>query len=344
MNKKIFTTIVLSLILIGLLTGCFQKNKDNNKNSDGETIEPTVTNIVDPLLWEIQTEPASYLFGTIHLRFENVLTLPDVVVEALNQSDVVYTEIKLDQETKMYASNLSMISEENTTLDDLLPQDTADRLYSYLRDLGLNEISINILKSYKIWAIATSLSTLEHELEYYMNPTVDEYIWSLAISYQKETNSLETADEQIDIFDTLSLEEQILLLNDTLDYLYADSSDESNPINQTYNAYLTGDLETLEELILTDYDENNPLDQKIMSRLITNRNINMSNRIVDIIENNPSKSFFFAVGAGHYYGEGGLISLLEEEGLTIEEVPFETCSSCEDNEINIDNRCYIPYQ
>lgn len=160
----------------------------------------------------------------------------------------------------------------------------------------------------------------------------------------KETQGLESIPEQLNPLDRFSIQNQTMLLNDTLDYLLEYENKNIDPIDETLNAYLQGDLNQIRDLVLTDFDENNPLDVKLKKLLLTDRNYRMKDRIIENITANPDKQFFFAIGAGHFYGEEGIINLLENEGYNATKVPFEECENCKPDEIKINNRCYMAYE
>ena len=345
MERKQYLTIILTLIItVALILVAFGFNLFNPDVEQNKT-EIDVTS--NPLLWKIEGENPSYLYGSIHLRDEVVLTLPDIVMNAIDAADVIYTEIKLDQETQNEANRLSELPYDQT-LDDVLPQEIAEKLYSYLNTKGITQEALEYsgFKKYEIWAIATSLSLLDDEIKNYPNPFLDQYIWNLAVSKEKEVRGLETLYEQINVFDTLPQDEQIHLLNETLNYLDECNSNITNPTEIMQNAYLNGDLATIHDLLLSDFDENDPLDVELQSRLITNRNYNMTERICSLIENNSDKQFFFIIGAGHFYGEQGILKLLENKGYNVTRVPFNECASCDcdKDETKIKDRCYIPYE
>jgi uncharacterized protein YbaP (TraB family) len=165
----------------------------------------------------------------------------------------------------------------------------------------------------------------------------------LALSKDKETGEIETVEEQIGIFDSFTVSEQIVLLNNTLDSLEEYDSIGQSITDEIKNAYLFGDLELLQDLSYSDYDENNPIDVKLRNRLITDRNYNMTKRISELIIDNPNTQYFFTIGAGHFYGDDGLITLIEAEGFTITRVEFDKCEECDSGEVRIEERCYAPY-
>lgn len=108
-------------------------------------------------------------------------------------------------------------------------------------------------------------------------------------------------------------------------------------------AYLLGNLEVLQGLFLSDFDENDSIDVKLRNRLFIDRNYNMTKRISALITDNPDSQYFFTIGADHFYGDDGLITLLKGEGFTITRVEFDKCEECDTEEVRIEERCYFPY-
>jgi len=337
MKIKQYLTIILTLIIVVALISVafsFHLFKVDSKQSELEVS-------LNPLLWRIEGDNPSYLYGSIHVGKEEILTLPDVVMNAIDEVDVVYTEVKFDEETQTQTLYLSLLPADQT-LESILPQDIANSLKSYLNTKDLSIISFN---SFKIWVVVTTLLRIEHP-EYFLKPSLDQYVWNIAIDKGKDTNGLETVEEQIGIFDSLSLEEQIQLLNDSLTDLKGDLIDGEDPMDILINAYLEGDLETFQEIEYQDYNISDPLYEKLLRKILTDRNYNMTQRISYLITNNPDTQYFFTIGSAHYYGEDGLITLLENEGYNLTRVHFNKCSSCgcEKDEIKIKDRCYIPYE
>lgn len=293
----------------------------------------------NPFLWRIEGDNPSYLFSSMHLADVSILTLPDVVVEAIDEVDVVYTEVKLDTATQIMSDQLSKLPN-GQALDDLLPQDVYNRLDSYLSTKG---ISSSKLAQYKIWAVTATIVLLDEMENLLYNPTLDQYIWNSAISKGKDTGGIETIQEQINAFDSLTIEEQIEMLNETLDELEYYANIDKSITGVMIDAYIEGNLEVLQDLMLSGFDENDPFDVKFKTNLIKNRNYNMTQRITQLITENPTTQYFFTIGAGHYYGEDGLIALLDNEGFIITRVQFNECDSCDPGETMINQRCYEPY-
>lgn len=351
--KKILIFLIVSIIIFSSLSGCLEQNQDkdnteneNNNQNQNNVSDNQITNTssltTKPLLWEIQKNNSiSYIYGTIHLNQDNILTLPDVVVDKLIESDYFFSEIRLDSAASSEASEL--VELENGTLDDILPDLTANRLYSYLSDIGLNQATINLLKTYKVWAITTSLGSLENQINNPFNPSLDQYLWNTAVRLNVISDGLETVKEQTDIFDGLSLQTQIEYLNETLDYIDEYEGKNIDPLDTLVGLYLDGDIEEIYDYSLSDYDQNDSIDVKLKNKLFINRNYNFTSRIIDNMTKNPEKTFFFAIGAAHFYGEEGVLQLLENEGCNITRIDFNKSGQCDPNQEQINGRCYYTY-
>ncbi|MHA1969021.1 MAG: TraB/GumN family protein [Candidatus Hodarchaeales archaeon] len=332
--KRIFL-VTLAVIIIAIAVVSFFYILIQSDTSESETLNITQK----PFLWIIEGNNPSYLYGSIHLGNKDILTLPDVVVDAIEDADILYWEVELDTETQMRSAELSLLTG-GETLSDLLPQDVIDRLDLFLAPIGIDHTAFS---QYKIWTVASSLILLD-EIQDLMNyGSLDEYIWKLALSKGKETGGIETVEEQVGIFDSFTISEQIDLLINTLDSLEEYDSIGKSITDEMKSAYLLGDLELLQDLSLSDYDENDPINVKLRNRLIKDRNYNMTQRIYELIIDNPNTQYFFTIGAGHFYGDDGLITLLEGVGFTINRIEFENCEECDSGEVKIEEKCYIPY-
>ncbi len=333
-KKQYLGILILIIAVIAVITAGFQFGIFNFEAQKETAKQPTT----EPLLWIIEGDNPSYLYGSIHVGTKEIVTLPDVVMNALDEIDVVYTEIKLDDATT-YQTNLFLLLD-GESLEDILTEDLANKLDAYLKTKGY---SLTMFNPLKIWAIAVSLIQLEYP-GYFLNYAggLDKYIWDLADSKGKETYGLETAYEQLIIFDNLTHEEQNQLLSDTLNEVTKTSKD---PFKEIIDAYLQADLEAYLNAEYQKYDTSDPLYQKLLKELLENRNHRMTERIIANITKNSDKQFFFTIGSAHFYGDNNIITLLEDQGYTVTRVPFEECPSCicSPGQEKINNRCYIPY-
>lgn len=327
--KKHFLITAVTLILLSVaLSGC-------TSTENWEEIDVTT----DPFLWIIEGDNPSYLYGSMHSADERVLTVPEVVMDALNDADIVYGEIILDQEAQLQFLQLYMLPEEQT-LDDVLPQEVNERFNAYLISKGFIPTAF---ARFKIWMAAAELSFLDEIENMQENEYLDEYIENLAVSKNKEVGGLETIEEQATVLDSLTLEEQIHFLTKTLDELeeYEVQGESLHDIG--LNTYIDGNLEALQDLMYSNFDEEDPVDIKVESLLFVNRNHRMSERISELIDTNPDKQFFFVIGAGHFIGDDGIIQLLENNGFSVTRLECNECDECNLPKVKMGHRCYYPY-
>jgi len=336
MKQKIIiiSVVIVILLIVALSIFLLLKLPDDQVNKYGNKTLTT-----EPFLWKIEGDNPSYLYGSIHVPSEEILTLPSVVMDAFNEADMVYTETKLDETTQMEILYSSLLTD--TTLQNLLPDDVEHRLNNYLNNKGY---SLEVFSQYKIWIMISTITLLDEIETLQIYPALDQYIWNMATEKEKNTGGIEAFYEQTSIFDDLTIEQQITLLNSTLDELENYAAQGKNIADDYKTAYINGNLAALNALLITDYDETNPIDVLLWDRLITDRNINMSNRIAENITNNPNTQYFFTIGSGHYYGDDGILNLLTEKGFTVTRVEFNECTSCNMGYETINDRCYLPYK
>ncbi len=269
-----------------------------------------------PFLWKIESPGAtapSYLFGTIHLPRPDVARIPDSVAPAFQSADAVYTEIPMDTGTLIEMST-KLFLPSGTTLEDVLPVDVYQAALDELKAMDF-DAPLAPRDRMKIWAFTVSLATLEDELQYPGVIPLDMLLFQRAAMAGKETGGLETADEQLAIFEDISEEDQIVLLRDTLEQLATARESGENLTDELVASYQSGDLDRLEADVAKSMAVGqSELTDRLMDRLLNQRNVLMAERMEQKIKARPEKSFFFAVGAAHLYGNEGVISLLERTG------------------------------
>jgi uncharacterized protein YbaP (TraB family) len=271
-----------------------------------------------PLLWRIEGNPPSWLYGTIHLPDERVLELPPVVRDAIESSDGLFTEIPMDLSTQLRAAASAMLPG-LTTLEDELPEELYDRLDSFLESKGFEPL---VFKKFKVWAVAMQLELLDHIDRLASGPPLDQFLYDLARSLGKEVGGLETVQEQLDVFETLPPEGQIELLRRTLDRLERYDDEGIDPTERLLEAYLGGDMRRIAALVAEGMEEDEDgLGQEMQERLLTRRNARMADRIAERLRARPGKAYFFAAGAAHFLeDEEGIPSLLRARGFEIRRI------------------------
>jgi hypothetical protein len=137
---------------------------------------------------------------------------------------------------------------------------------------------------------------------------MDMRLYRLALAAGKPVFGLETADEQLAVFEEMPLADQVALLKATLDQ----ADDLPRMAEHLVDTYLTGDLTAIAALA-DDYMNKNgsALEARFMRRLNDERNARMVERMIPQIEEGDA---FIAVGALHLAGASGLILQLSKRG------------------------------
>jgi len=264
-----------------------------------------------PLLWRLTPPPeASYLLGTMHLPDPRLRTLPPTLERALVECDAYYGEIPLDAVTQSRLAAAFLIPG-GRTLGELLPAELYARVEREWTSRGLPFAPFDRMKP---WVVSVQVTLLDRFALLAQQPPLDSALYARAEADGKEVGGLESAAEQLAVFDELTPAEQIALLRDTLDQLDRYRRERRDPTAELVAAYVSGEEARVTRLLDEDYDPKDPLDVKIRQRLFTDRNARMAERIAERLRATPARAHLFAVGAGHVVGPDGLVARLERAG------------------------------
>ena len=263
-----------------------------------------------PFLWVTEGEPRIFLFGTIHIPDERVLALPDVVKQALAASDAVFTEVT-PSELKAQETQARALLPAGKKIEDVLAPDALKRMHGYLES---KHIPATALDRFRPWAIAVTLPLLDILPLMAAHPPMDESIFTDAKAARKEAGALETAAEQLAVFETMSDAVQSKLLLSSVDQLEAAAKEGKDRTQELIQVYLEGDDAKLRAL-MEEGSASDDADMKaLMKRLIDDRNVTMVDRMLEEAKKRAGKTLFVAVGAAHYPGDAGVLKLLAAKG------------------------------
>ena len=257
------------------------------------------------LLWEI-SKPGmvpGHLFGTIHSEDPEVLQLSGPVQQALDDASRVVLEVLMDRDTMVYTST-AMLMTDGRLLSAILGEDLFVPTLAAMQARGIPEVVVERMKP---WAVAITLA---------MPPAVtgqvlDLTLYQFARENSKPVYGLETIREQLDVFEGMSLDDQVALVRDAveqfpgIDALHAD-------LLAAYKRRDLAALEALNESSMKTGDQR--LARDFQQRLILDRNRRMAERMQEHLQ---AGGAFIAVGALHLPGDEGLVELLERRGYSV---------------------------
>jgi uncharacterized protein len=248
------------------------------------------------LLWKISKagSPHSYVFGTIHVSDESIVKLPKEVSGALNQAKTFAMEVVPEPSELMTFASLMYFSD-GRKLSDLISEPLFDEVVKLLASYHLPVEAVELLKP---WA---AFLTMSYPPEF--GQVLDMQLLEKARQLDVTVTGLESMQEQIDIFNTLTLDHQIKILSDTACHYDMVEAD----FTKMKSLYIARDLGGLyaysQRYSLSDEEVYNVLIKKIL----VDRNYTMTKRMQPMLE---SGNAFIAIGAMHLPGEEGVLSLL----------------------------------
>jgi len=166
------------------------------------------------LLWRISgknLQQPSYLYGTMHSTDPRVFHFADSVMPALETCDAFAMEVVIDENVQnVLLANIFMTGE--TTLQSLLTPVQYDSLQWFaMRNTGMSITYFNKMKPLYVAMMLEMLSG-EDSILNNADPFLDQYFENSATAQQKKIIGLETAEEQMAIFDVMSYKDQAQLL------------------------------------------------------------------------------------------------------------------------------------
>ncbi len=301
--------IRLSLLLLGLLALCPVAAKELISKQCKPLTEPDAAAITikhaKGLLWKISKDGLadSYLFGTIHIPDKEVTDLPKIVEQSLNEAEQFIMEVVPKPEALALLFQ-SMIYTDGQSLGALLDP----KIYAETKKiLSAYQIDAQTASMLKPWS---AFLTISYPPNLSQAPPLDLVLLSLAQKNGAAIASLETMQEQLDVFQQFSVAEQVELLTDSV--CHYDLVQKDFAILKAF--YLKQDLVGLYRYVKRYSYNNQPLYQKFMKRLLADRNIKMAERLQPLLKKGKS---FIAIGALHLPGKIGILTLLEQQGYQV---------------------------
>jgi uncharacterized protein YbaP (TraB family) len=251
------------------------------------------------VLWKIESKDskdASYLLGTIHSRDKRVFNLDSSLVSLLSKADIYVPEVDL---SGGFTDEMrgKLILPDGKTLKDLYSKDEYD-----LITREFEKRSSKTIEEVHRFQPSFILTFQEKSSPYFLPLMLDEYLYNLAKDMGKKIHGLESVNEQI----------SALIESQDIRYLY-NYFKNTRVVDSLYDkllqAYIAEDEKTL--LALGTDTRFSGYDAKILT---DRRNEVMTARMDSIMRRQTA---FFALGAGHLFGNGGVVNRLKNLGYIV---------------------------
>ncbi len=266
-------------------------------------------------LWKVQSQTATvYILGSIHFADQNLYPLDPAIERAFAESDNLILEIDpihIDEEAvQKFVLKKGFYKDTETIADH-----TSKEVFAQLENFILkHNLPASQLYTMKPGMLALSLTTMQlMDLGYHPEYGIDLHFAKEA-GDQKPIFALETTLEQLStLFSTIND-------NDFLLYTLTDLNNLELFMDQTIEAWKTGDRQKMTEMLIEPY-QNIKAFKPFIRKLIDNRNIKMTAKIKKHLKSDQNS--FVVVGAAHLLGEKGILNMLSKQNYTIEQVENE---------------------
>ncbi|MBL7002467.1 MAG: TraB/GumN family protein [Gammaproteobacteria bacterium] len=249
-----------------------------------------------------------YLGGTIHLLGKQDYPLPEVFKRAYQQSSVIVFETDMQKAKTPEFQQLmtqKLVFSNGQTIKDVIDNKTFKRLADYAQ---ANGIAIANLMPLKPGLLVMVLTISELQRLGIANAGVDEFYHQKALSDHKQTDFLETIEEQLQFFVNMGKGNESEFVN----YSLSDLKDMSGFMGQMKQAWRQGDNQLLGEIALVSWKEEFP---QLYEEMLVKRNNNWMPKIEKMLTTDAVEMVL--VGALHLVGEDGVIAQLKARGYQV---------------------------
>lgn len=259
------------------------------------------------LLWEVSGKgiKPSYLFGTIHMICADDYVLDTTVLDAFKKSGKLVVEVDTSDPQMAQKMQGAAVNKNFRNFKSDLSE--TDRMFldsCFKADLKAGLDQLGILKP---WALMTFYS-LSVSFNCQERKQYETELTAMAKNQQKPIGQLETFEFQLAIFDSIPMQKQHEWLMKTV----REKEKGRELFAKMIAAYKAQDVEQLHKLVMEEEDM-----KEFADKLFYQRN---ENWIPVIGQMAKEQTTFFAFGAGHLGGEGGVIDLLRKSGYKVKPV------------------------
>lgn len=252
-----------------------------------------------------------YLVGSIHVLTPDFYPLNPVLETAFKDSDLLVEEVDmaemLDPAAQLKVLSRGMLPGDQS-LDKLLSPSTLALVKKATGDLGA---AGGPLMRFKPWMLAIALQGLElQKAGYDPELGLDKHFYDQAKAAGKAVQGLETADYQISVFDSMTMEQQDRMLAQTLKELETELAS----VGKLADAWKSGDAPTVERIVQSELKS----EPQMYQLLLVDRNQAWLPKIEALFARGGHA--LVVVGAAHLVGPDGVIAMLRAKGYTVEQM------------------------
>lgn len=259
-----------------------------------------------PALWKLaDADTTIYLFGTVHVLPKGLAWRTKTLDAAIAKSDELVVEVA-DLDNPAATAGVFMklaLSPGLPPLNERVPEEKRGKLRALVAKSG---VPLPLLDQMENWAVGISLAgAMLKDLDVSPDDGADSALTRAFKAAKKPVIGLETTEQQLGYFDTLSPTAQTAFLVSMVD----DASDPKVEFAKMIGAWSKGD----EKRIALSFDDELQMSEELVQQLLRQRNANWT-RWIRARMDKPG-TIFLAVGAGHLAGADSVQTMLAAQGL-----------------------------
>ena len=258
-------------------------------------------------LWELRGKHNTvYVLGSIHTLRASDYPLAPTIMDAYRDSKALVMEIDLNEmeSPNVQAEMLqSAALPEGKTLEQIVGPARYARAQSLVRDVGLD---LSMFDGYAPWFVAEAVSQLQlAQLGFDAQSGVEMFFMARARDDGKNVSGLETAHEQLTIFESMPIETQAQYMMSSLEQ----ARDLPKEVNAMVQAWRRGDTVWFQSEIKSDLGK----DPALYQSMVAARNRKWISKIEAMLDDD--KNYLIIVGTAHLVGPDSVIELLKKDGV-----------------------------
>lgn len=304
MHKKITSYLLLLLPILS----CASSTMDSATNEN--IADDVILKNGESMLWKVEGNDiqTSYFFGTMHMINSEYYRFSENLTSRIEKSDAIIMEVGgMPNPLKTF----QLMSLDSGTVHSYFTSEQLIELLTFMdQELGITPQEFD--QTYGAMKPFFLLQTISQN---YFEPTAKSYdLTIMSIAGEKEIPliGLETIEEQLGFFDEVPIDKMAEMIIESI----RDYEKEAKNIIKLMELYSKEKVDKLIPLL----NKQSPEFMEFADLFLYNRNRAW---VPKLSEEMKDKSCFVAVGAGHLFGENGLIDLFEKKGYTLTAISSE---------------------
>jgi len=257
-----------------------------------------------------------YLFGTIHVGAADFYPLEPRLTTALERASVLALELDPlgDPAHMALAVQRHGLVQKGASVQAELSPDYRAKLDRLLHQY---QIEPEVVRPMKPWLLASLLTVSEFSAQGYDTAlAVDAWLSKQAHARQQPIVELESAESQMALFDSMSKEEELRFLEESIDGI--EDQEQAQQAREIAQAWRHADAAAFEALARKAEEDDSFSGKFVQKVLLDSRNPNLALSIAKLLarENNSVA----AIGVLHLVGPKSVPELLRKRGLAVERI------------------------